>query len=201
MMRFAPPTVVDTVIMITCTRNCSLIEIRILADCCCRHKATSRMSVDSHTRNINKSITVGKLLYCCLMVGQRIIPHISISVIMVPFGAAGMPTSLSYRNHDKSGLCQTVCPDTHASERTIHRFYLRPRIHIINNGIYLGRIKVKRFVHHSIQISHTVGRFYLERFREFVTGSFQRRKITFLYGHHLFPIIVQQIGTRNSIGT
>ena len=88
MVCFTPPTVIDTVIMITGTRNCSLVEIRILADCCCRHKATSRVSVNSHTRNINKRITVGKLLYCCLMVGQRIVPHISISVIMVPFGAA-----------------------------------------------------------------------------------------------------------------
>ena len=201
MMRFAPPTVVDTVIMITGTRNCSLVEIRILADCCCRHKATSRVSVNSYTRNINKRITVGKLLYCCLMVGQRIVPHISISVIMIPFGAAGMPTSLSYRNHDKSGLCQTVCPDTHAPERIIHRLYLRPRIYIINDGIYLGRIKIERFIHHSIQISHSIGCFHLERFRKFVTGSFQGREITFLYSHHLFPVIVQQVSTRNGIST
>ena len=201
MVCFTPPAVVDTVIVITGTRNCSLIEIRILADCCCRHKATSRVSVDSHTRNINKRITVGKLLYCCLMVGQRIVPHISISVIMVPFGTAGVATSLPHRNDDKSGLCQTVCPDTHASERIIHCLYLRSRIHIINNGIYLGRIKIKRLVHHPIQISHAVGGFHLERFREFVTGCFQRRKITFLYGHHLFPVIVQQVSTRNSIGT
>ena len=134
------------------------------------------------------------------MVGQRIITHVSVTVVVIPFRTARVTTTLPHGYHDKSGLCQAVGTDTHPTERIIHSFYLRTRIDIVNNRINLGRIEIKRLVHHAIQIGHSIGCLYLKRFRELVTSRFQRREIAFLYGHHLITITIQQVRTRNGVG-
>ena len=159
------------------------------------------MSVDTYPCDIDKRITRCQLLHSRLMVGQRIITHIAVTIVVIPLGTTRMTATLSDGNHDKSGLCQAVGTHTHPSERIIHGFYLRTRIDIVNNRVNLGRIEIKRLVHYTVQIGHSIGCFYFKRLRELVTSCFQRRKIAFLYRHHLVAVTVQQVRTRDGVGT
>ena len=137
-MRFTPPTVIDIIIMISGTRNSHFEEIRVLAHSRRTHKSTSRMSMNTNLIYIYKMMTLRQLLDSIFMIGQRIITHISISIIMIPFRAARMPAALSHRNNNKSGLCQTVGTGAHTGKRIINTFHLWPRINIIHNRINLS---------------------------------------------------------------
>ena len=198
-MGFTPPAVIDTVVMIARTRYGCFIEIGILADGCCRHKSTARMSVDTYTVDIDKRITGCQLFYCGFMVGQRIITHIAVAIVVIPLGAAWMTTALSYGNNNETGLSQTVGTYTHTGERIVNSLYLWSGIDIIDDRIYFGRIKVERFVHHTIQVGHSVGCLHLKQFRELITGCFQLREIAFLQSHDFAAVGIQQVGTRHGI--
>ena len=130
--------VIDIVIMISGTRNSHFEEIRVLAHSRRTHKSTSRMSMNTNLIYIYKMMTLRQLLDSIFMIGQRIITHISISIIMIPFRAARMPAALSHRNNNKSGLCQTVGTGAHTGKRIINTFHLWPRINIIHNRINLS---------------------------------------------------------------
>ena len=200
-MRFTPPTVIDIIIMISGTRNSHFEEIRVLAHSRRTHKSTSRMSMNTNLIYIYKMMTLRQLLDSIFMIGQRIITHISISIIMIPFRAARVPATLSYRNNNKSGLCQTVGTGTHTGKRIINTFHLWPRINIIHNRINLSWVKIKRFIHHTIQICHTISRLYFKYFRKFITGSKKLWKITLLNIHYFIAISIQQDGARHCIYT
>ena len=96
MMCLAPPTVINPVVVVPGTGYRSFIKIGILTNCSCRHKATSRMTVYADSVDIYKLMAGSQLFDSHLMIGQRIITHIPITIIMIPFGAGRMSTPLSY---------------------------------------------------------------------------------------------------------
>ena len=159
------------------------------------------MSVNTHFIYIYIIITHCQLLDSIFVVGQRIIAHIAISIVMIPLGTAWMSATLSYRNDDETGLCQSVCTRSHTGKRINRTFNLRPRINIVYNRIYLCRIEIKRFIHHTIKVGHSIGSFHLKRFGKLVTGSKKLREITFLNRHHFITVRIQQVGTRHCIDT
>ena len=54
MMRLAPPTVIDAVIMVSGTRDGCLEEVGILQYSSRRHKAATRMAVDTDTVDVDE---------------------------------------------------------------------------------------------------------------------------------------------------
>ena len=159
------------------------------------------MSMNTHLIYIYIIITHCQLLDSIFVVGQGVIAHIAISIVMIPLGTAWMSATLPYRNDNKTGLCQSVCTRSHAGKRINRTFDLRTRINIVYNRIYLCRIEIKRFIHHTIKVSHPIGCFHLKRFRKLVTGSKELREITFLNRHHLVAVCIQQVGTRHCVDT
>ena len=157
------------------------------------------MSVDTDPVDVDKRKASGQLLHRRLVVGQRIVAHVAVTIVVVPLGTAGMASTLTDGDHDETGLCQTVSTHAHTGKRIIDSLYLRPRIYIVDNRIDLGGIEIKRLVHHSVQIGHAIGGLHLEEFGKTVARQFQLREITFLDGHHLVSVAVYHIGTRHRI--
>ena len=54
MMRLAPPTVIDTVIMVSGTRDGCLEEVGILQYSSRRHETSTRMAVDTDTVDVDE---------------------------------------------------------------------------------------------------------------------------------------------------
>ena len=96
------------------------------------------MSVYTHFIYINELITGSQLFYSSLMVGQRIVTHISITIIMIPLRATWVSAPLTNRNNYKSSLSKTVGTYTHSCERIVNRLNLRTGIYIINYRINLS---------------------------------------------------------------
>ena len=154
------------------------------------------MAVDAYPIDIDKLITGCQLLYSGLVVGQRIIPQVSVPIIVIPFRTAGVSTTLTDRYDDKASLGQTVGTHAHPCERIVHSLNLRSGIYIIDDRIYLRRIEVKRLVHYPIQVRYSVGSLHLEEFRELISCSHQLREVALLNGHDLAAVAVNQVGTR-----
>ena len=138
MVCFTPPTVVDVIVMVTCTRYRSLEEVRILTNSSCTHETATRVTMNTHLININERVTVSQLFDSILMVSQRIVAHIAITPVMIPFRTVRVSTALTYGDYNKASLSQTVCSRRHASKRINGRFCLRTWIHIVYNRINLG---------------------------------------------------------------
>ena len=84
-MCFGKPFIINVVIMITGSCNSCFIKVRIRADGCRRHKTTSRMSKNPHSRSINIRIAIGQLLDSIFIIRQRIISQVSKTIGMVIF--------------------------------------------------------------------------------------------------------------------
>ena len=108
MMSFTPPAVIDVVVMVSGTRNGHFEEIRILTNGRRTHESATRMAMNAHFVNINEGMALSQLFDGVLMVGQRIVAHVSIAKIMIPLATARMASTLTYRNDDETGLCQSV---------------------------------------------------------------------------------------------
>ena len=120
------------------------------------------MAVDSDPVDVDERMAVRKLLDRILMVGQRIVPHVAVTVVVVPFRPARMASSLADRYDDETCLGQTVGTHAHACERIIYRLNLRTRIDIVHDRVDLGRIEVERLVHDSVKVCHSVSGLDLE---------------------------------------
>ncbi|MNV93267.1 hypothetical protein D3C71_1879360 [compost metagenome] len=85
MVFFTPPSVINTIVMVTCIRYCSLKEVRINQHRRSGHESTARMTCNSYPIRIDKSVSIRQLFYCSLFIGQSIITQVSITKSMVPF--------------------------------------------------------------------------------------------------------------------
>ena len=107
-MGLTPPTVINIVVVVAGARHSHLEEVRILAYCRCAHKASAGVAVYSHFIYIDERMSVGKLLDRVLMVRKRIVAHIAITIIMIPFRTARVSTALTNRDHNESCLGEAV---------------------------------------------------------------------------------------------
>ena len=55
-------------------------------------------------------MSVRQLFDSCLFIGQSIIPQVSISIIVIPLGSAGVAAPVAHGDDDKTELCQPVSP-------------------------------------------------------------------------------------------
>ena len=169
MVFLSPPPVINVIVMIAGTRYRHLKEIRIKQHSRCRHETATGVSVYADPVDIHEFITSAQLLDSHFMIRHRIITQISISIIMIPLGATGMPSPMSHAHHDKSGLRQTIRTRIHRDVAKESSLLLRSGVYIVNDRIYFRGIKIKRLIHDTIQIGHPIGRLYRKRLREFIT--------------------------------
>ena len=125
--------------------------------------------MDSHLVDIDEAVTVGQLLDCIFVVFERVVTHVSVSIVVVPLRSAWMTSALTYRYHDETGLSEAVSAYAHACERIVDSLNLRTWVDVIHYRIDFCRVKVKWFVHHSVEVGDAVRSLYLEKFREFVS--------------------------------
>ncbi len=67
------------------------------------------MAVNANFVDINPFVLCGELLDRRLVVFQRIVAHIAVTKVVVPFRTPGMTSTLADRNDNKAELGQTVC--------------------------------------------------------------------------------------------
>ena len=93
------------------------------------------MTMNTDTVDVDERIAVGQLLDSRLLVRQPVIAQVAIAEVMIPFRTARMSAPVPDRDHDKTGLCQTIRAHTHTAERINGSFDLGPRIYIIDDRI------------------------------------------------------------------
>ena len=157
------------------------------------------MAMDSDLLYVYERMSVCKLLYGVFMVCKRIVAHVSVTIVVVPFRAARMASSLSYGDHDEARLSKTVGTYVHACERIINRLDLRARIHVINYRINLCGIEIERLVHDAVKIRDAVSRLYRKEFREPVSVGEKLREVAFLKIHDLVSLIIKDYSHRDGI--
>ena len=139
--------------------------------------------MDSHAVDVDEGIAGGKLLDGCFLIGQTIVAEIAVAVVVIPFRTVGMSAAVADGDHYESGLCETVGAHRHAGERIVGGLDLRARIYIVDDGIGLLGIEIKRLVHDSVEIGHSVGCLDSEHFGELVAVGEQLAEIGALQCH------------------
>ena len=130
------------------------------------------------------------MLNSILVIRQRIIAHIIVSVSVISLPPHRSTTSMPYSDYNKSQLRQTCIINIVNRKACRYIFKKWPRINIRNNRIHFRRVKISRFPHHTIQIGHPIGSLYLKTFRCFPSHLIDRLKIRFLQGHDYLSIPV-----------
>ena len=77
---FTPPLGVDVVVVIAGSRDRHFVEIRSGKNCGSCHKSSSGMSVDSHSGDVCKWITVCNLLNHSVVVVKSVVTQIAVAV-------------------------------------------------------------------------------------------------------------------------
>ena len=170
-MGFAPPAVVDVVVVIAGCRYGGFEEVGILANGCRTHKSAARVAVYAHAIDVNPFVAIGELLYGIFVVGEWVVAHIAVTEVVIPLRAVGVSAALTHRDYHKSGLCQAVGAYGHACEGVVYGFDLRTGIHIVDYRIGLGGVHIEGLEHHAVEVGDAVGGFYLKRLGELVAGG------------------------------
>ena len=142
------------------------------------------MTINTDFCTINERITGSQLLNSILIICQWIVTHIVISICMICFSTHRSTTSMTYSNNNESQLRQTGIIYIIHSKACRHILKKRSRIDVRNNGINLRRVKICRFPHHAIKISHTISRFHLKTLRSFPSHLINRLQVRFFQFHN-----------------
>ena len=107
-----------------------------------------------------------------------------------------MTSTVTHRDYNKTCLRQSVGTHTHTGKGVTNSISLRARIDIIHNRITLFGVKIKRFVHHAIEVGYAICGLYRKCFGELVSIGKQLREITNFERHNLltFGIIKCRLG-------
>ena len=168
---FSPTTVIDTIIMVSGTRNGSLIKVRISADSSRSHKSATGMSVDTNFLTVNKRVALSQLLNSILIIFQRIITHIAVTVTVICLSTHRSISPMAYSDYNKAKLRHTGTIAIIQRKVSRNEPEVWSRINNRNNRIFLFRIKIRRLPHHSIQIRNIIGSFHHKIFRLLPTGG------------------------------
>ena len=114
------------------------------------------MPMDPHLAAVNKGMAIRQLIHSCFLICQSIITHISIPKVVVPLGSRWMTSSIAKCHHYKTKLCQSIGTIHSSSKGLIDRLGLWARVYVLHQWIATRRIKVKRFVHHPIQVGDAI---------------------------------------------
>ena len=88
------------------------------------------MSVDTNFLTVNKRVALSQLLNSILIIFQRILPHIIVSIGMISLSTHWSTPSVAYGNYNESQLSQTGVINIIYCETSRHVLEERPRINI-----------------------------------------------------------------------
>ena len=157
------------------------------------------MTVDTHAVDVDIVITSRQLLNSSLLIRQTVVTQVAVTVVVIPLRAVGVTTTVTYRNHDETSLCQAVGTNAHTGVWVVCRLHLRAWIYIINDWIVLCRVKVKWLVHHTIEIGNTISRLHGKGFWELVAVSQKLREVALLECHQTVAQAIVECCHRDSI--
>ena len=129
------------------------------------------MSVDTNFLTVNKRVTLSQLLNSILIIFQRIITHIAVTVTMICLSTHRSISPMAYSDYNKAKLGHTGTIAIIQRKVSRNEPEVWSRINNRNNRIFLFRIKIRRFPHHSIQICNIIGSFHHKIFRLLPTGG------------------------------
>ena len=195
----APPAVVDAVIVVAGAGDGGLEEVGILEHGRRGHESAAGMAVYADAGDVDVGMAGGQLLDGPLVVGEGIVAHVAVAVVMIPFGAGGVSAALSHGDDDESGLGETVRAHAHAGEGIGDGLHLRSRVHVVDDGVRLGGVEVERFVHHAVEVGDPVGGLHCERLGEAVSGGEELGEVALLDGHHFPSVAVEQVGAGDGV--
>ena len=178
---FAPPAVVDAVVMVAGAGNGRFEEVRILQDGRRGHEAAAGVAMNADAVQVDPLVACAQLLDGIFLVFQTIVAQVSVAVVVIPLGAVGMAAAVAHRNHNHAQLGQAVGAQVEAPGNVVG-LDLGPGIHVVGDGIYLRRVKVEGLVQFAPKVGNAVGRLYLEAFRELVAGGQQSAEVGFFQG-------------------
>ena len=141
------------------------------------------MSVNTDFSSINKRITGSQLLDSIFIICQRIITHIVVTIGMISLSTHRSTAPVPYSDYNEPQLSQAGVINIINRKTCRHIFEKRSRINIRNDRINLGRIKISRFPHYTIQVSHSIGSFYFKAFWCFPPHLIDRLQIRLLQRH------------------
>ena len=177
-MSLAPPAVIDAVVVVAGAGYSRLIEVGVGEDGCRGHESAAGVAVYSDLVDVHVSALCRQLLKDVFVVSHRIVAHVTVTEVVIPFRAVGMPSPVAYGHDYEAQLGQTVdavhprCPEIFGG------LYLRSGIDVFYDGVELGGVKVKRLVDDTPEVGDAVGGFGLEYLGELVTGHEQLAEIT-----------------------
>ncbi len=175
-MFFAPGIVVDVVLMIAGRGNSDLEEIRVDEHGRRGHESSAGVAVDPDFVDIDKGMLDGQLFDRPLLIGQAIVPQVSIAKIMVPFGALGVTAAVPDLDEDEPELGQGHRLAA-GRERLCHAFRLGSGIDIGDDRIFLISIKIEGLIHDAVEICDPVVGLDLERLGILEAGLHERDDI------------------------
>src|SRR5512138_3848557 len=114
------------------------------------------MSKYTDSVKINKFIHISKLLNSIFIISKGIITQIVVPESVIIITSHRAPATMAKIDHNKSHLGKCNVLSAGNSKSVWNRLSLWSGINIGNNRILPCGIEIKRFVHHTIQVGHTV---------------------------------------------
>ena len=127
----------------------------------------------------------GKILYHVLVVSERVVAHVSVAVVVIPFRAVGMTSSVAHGHYDEAELGQTVHAGHAGVPGVVGGLYLRAGIYVLDDGIELGGVEVEGLVDDSPEVGHTVSCLGCEDFGILVAVSHEAADVAGFEVHDL----------------
>ena len=105
-MFFAPPPVVNVVLVIARLRPRDLEEVGIDEHRRRRHEASARVAPDADTVDVDVGMLVRELLDGGLLVGQAVVAQVAVAVVVVPLRPLRMSAAIADFDDDEAELRQ-----------------------------------------------------------------------------------------------
>ena len=164
----APPAIVDVVLVVAGGRHCYFEKIGVHQHGRRRHESTTGVPKNTHLIDVDVGMAIRQLLGGYFFVFQSVVAQVAVAVIVVPFRTTRMPAAVADGDDDEAQLRLPVGAIHAHREGLVDRFGLRPRVYVLDDGIFEGRVKIKRFVHHAVEVGNAICSFDYKRLGELV---------------------------------